>query len=83
MRVEYREGSQWKLAVEVRDATERTLRCRWSTPIQTDALRLFVPAAELPRSTRSDIPDGVVRVCELLLVLQDGREVAPEQSLGQ
>lgn len=82
MRVEYREGSQWKLAVEVRDATERTLRCRWSTPIQTDALRLLVPAADLPKSTRPDIPDGVVRVCELLLVLPDGREVAPEQALG-
>jgi hypothetical protein len=66
----------------VRDATERTLRCQWSTPIQTEALRLFVPAADLPKSNRPDIPDGVVRVCELLLVLPDGREVAPEQALG-
>jgi hypothetical protein len=83
LQVQYREGEQWITAAEVHDATERTLRCKWSTPIQTDALRLFVPAAELPRSTRSDIPDGVVRVCELFLVLPDGREVAPEQAVGQ
>jgi len=82
MRIEYREGSQWRVAAEVNDATERTLRLRWPTPIQTDALRLFVPAADLPKSARSDIPDGVVRVCELMLVLPDGREVAPEQALG-
>ncbi len=80
--VQYREGQQWITAAEVHDATERTLRCKWSTPVQTDALRLFVPAADLPKSTRSDIPDGVVRVCELFLVLPDGREVAPEQALG-
>jgi hypothetical protein len=82
LQVQYREGLQWTTAAEVHDAMEKTLRCRWPTPIQTDALRLFVPAADLPKSNRPDIPDGVVRVCELLFVLPDGREVAPEKALG-
>ena len=82
LRVEYREGSHWRVAAEVQDATEKTLRCRWPSPLQTDALRLFVPAADLPKSTRPEIPDGVVRVCEVLLLLPNGREVAPEQALS-
>jgi hypothetical protein len=33
-----------------------------------------VPAADLPKSEQTDIPDGVVRVCELMLLLPDGTE---------
>ena len=41
--------------------------------VTTDALRIFVPAADLPKSERADV-DGIVRICELLLILPDGRE---------
>ena len=39
-------------------------------------IRIVVPAADLPRSERPEV-DGIVRICELLLVLPDGREVSP------
>jgi hypothetical protein len=41
--------------------------------VTTDGLRIFVPAADLPRSQRADV-DGIVRLCEVLLILPDGRE---------
>ena len=33
----------------------------------------LIPAADLPKSERADL-DGIVRVCELLLILPDGKE---------
>jgi hypothetical protein len=77
LRVEYRENGAWKLAAEACAATGTTIRATWATPFVADAVRVYVPVADLPRSTRADIPDGVVRVCELLLVLDDGRELSP------
>lgn len=82
LRVEYRDGSRWVTASDIRDAAEKTIRCRWPTPIQPEALRLFVPASDLPKSDRVEIPDGVVRVCELMLVLPDGREVTVDAAFG-
>jgi hypothetical protein len=41
--------------------------------VTTDALRVFVPAVDLPKSERADV-DGIVRICELLLILSEGKE---------
>jgi hypothetical protein len=41
--------------------------------VATDALRVFVPAADLPKSDRADV-DGIVRICEFMLILPDGTE---------
>jgi len=82
LRVEYRSESGWITAAEVHAAAEKTIRCRWPAPIQTDALRVFVPAADLPCSARPEIPDGVVRMCELMLVLPDGKEVSADEAFG-
>jgi hypothetical protein len=81
LRVDCRDGRAWKTAGQVRDTSDRTLRIRWPVPVETDAVRIFVPAADLPRSERPEIPDRTVRVCELLLLLPDGREVTVEQAV--
>ena len=59
----------------ISDATERNISCRWEVPQTAAAIRIFVPAAQLPKSERPDIPDGVVRVVELLAQLPDGTEL--------
>ena len=41
--------------------------------VAAEGLRVFVPAADLPRSDRAEV-DGIVRICELLLILPDGQE---------
>ena len=76
LRIDYRDGGSWKTACEIREATAKTIQALWPTVLETDALRVFVPASDLPKSTRADIPDGVVRICELLLLLPDGRELS-------
>jgi hypothetical protein len=81
LRIDCRAGTVWQPAGEVRNGADRTLRSRWPAPVLTDAVRVYVPAADLPKSERPDIPDGVVRVCELLLLLPDGREVNVETAL--
>ena len=43
--------------------------------VTTDGLRVFVLAGDLPRSERADV-DGIVRICELLLILPEGKESA-------
>jgi hypothetical protein len=83
LRIDYREGEAWKTATEVRDATGRSVQTRWATPIETDALRIYVPAADLPRATVPGTPDGVVRVCELMLVLPDGHSVSVPELFGE
>jgi hypothetical protein len=83
LRIDYRSGGGWETAATVDNATEKTIRARWAGTVETSALRIFVPASDLPKSTLADIPDGVVRVCEVLLLLPDGREVSVPDLLGQ
>ena len=45
----------------------------FSQVVAAEGLRVFVPAAALPKSDRADV-DGIVRICELLLILPDGQE---------
>jgi len=74
LRIDLRDASGWKTAAEVVNAASRTIQCRWDTPRTAEAIRVFVPARDLPKSERADIPDGVVRVCELMIILPDGSE---------
>jgi hypothetical protein len=41
--------------------------------VTAEGLRVFVPAADLPKSEPAD-QDGIVRLRELLLILPDGQE---------
>jgi hypothetical protein len=64
---------EWKTAAEIRDAREKDIVASWPEPISVNGIRILVPAADLLRSDRADV-DRIVRICELLLVLPDGRE---------
>lgn len=82
LRVDCRVNGAWHTAAQIHDAAERTIQARWPAVIETDALRLYVPASDLPKSTIPGIPDGVVRVCELVLVLPDGRKTTVPDLFG-
>ena len=73
LKVQVRDGSGWQTIGVLRDATTRTVTVDFPQVVTTDALRVFVPAADLPKSERADV-DGIVRICELLLILPDGKE---------
>jgi hypothetical protein len=75
LRIDLREGLDWKLAAYVTNITTKTIHCRWDTPRAAETIRVYVPARDLPKSEQADIPDGVVRVCELMVLLADGTEV--------
>ena len=64
----------WETTAEIRDAKDKDILAAWHAPLEAGGIRIFVPAADLPRSESAD-RDGIVRICELLLVLPDGREV--------
>jgi hypothetical protein len=76
LQVQARLEGGWKTVGQVRGAHEKDLVVRWPQPVETDAIRVLVPAADLPHSPRADV-DGIVRICELLFLLPDGREAAP------
>ena len=46
---------------------------RWPETVETDALRFFVAGKDLPTD---DPADGVARVCELKVILDNGTVVA-------
>ena len=73
LQVQVREGAGWKTVGELKNASARTVTVDFSQAVTTAGLRVFVPAADLPKSERADV-DGIVRICELLLILPDGRE---------
>jgi hypothetical protein len=74
LQVQVLRDGRWQTAAEVRDTKQKDVLATWPAPIEAAGIRVFVPAADLPRSDRPDV-DGIVRICELLLVLPDGREV--------
>jgi hypothetical protein len=76
LQVQLHQEGVWKTVAEVRDAPQKDILATWPRPLQARGIRIVVPAADLPRSDRPEV-DGVVRICELLLVLPDGREVSP------
>ena len=78
LKVQIREGGSWKTVGELKDATARTARVLFPGVVDADGLRVLVPAADLPKSERADV-DGIVRICELLLILPNDQDspVAP------
>jgi len=73
LKVQVREGAAWKTVGELKDATARTVTVNLPQTVAAAGLRVLVPAADLPKSERADV-DGIVRICELLLILPNGRE---------
>ncbi|HOX55743.1 MAG TPA: glycoside hydrolase family 38 C-terminal domain-containing protein [Candidatus Paceibacterota bacterium] len=80
LQVQVPEGSAWKTVGELKAATGRTVTVNFQGVVTAAGLRVLVPAADLPRSERSDV-DGIVRICELMLVLPDGRESLVEPTM--
>jgi hypothetical protein len=74
LQVQVREGGGWKTVGELKDATTKDATIVFAQPVTTDILRVFVPAADLPKSENADV-DGIVRICELLVLLPGGGEV--------
>jgi hypothetical protein len=66
LQVQVREGGGWKTVGEVKDAAEKNIAINFAQPVSTDALRVFVPSADLPKSDNPQI-DGIVRICEIEL----------------
>jgi hypothetical protein len=75
LQIQVRDGAGWKTVAQLKEATTKTVTLLFSEVVTTDALRVFVPPGELPQSARADV-DGIVRICELLFLLPDGRESA-------
>jgi hypothetical protein len=75
LQVQVLEHGEWRTVALVRDAGQKDILATWPQPIEAAGIRIFVPAADLPRSDNAET-DGIVRICELLLILPDGREVA-------
>ena len=73
LQIQVRKGGKWSTLGTVRNARGNTARVDFPEVVSGEALRVFVPAADLPRSTAPS-EDGIVRLCELLLVLPDGSE---------
>jgi chitodextrinase len=73
LKVQVRAEGGWQTMGELKDATAKTVRIDFTQVVATDALRVLVPAADLPKAERADV-DGIVRICELLLILPDGKE---------
>lgn len=82
LQIQARLDGAWKTVGQAVDAKQKDILVQWPQPIETDAIRVFIPAADLPETSPSDI-NGIVRICELLFVLGDGRTVAPVEVLGQ
>jgi hypothetical protein len=76
LQVQLLQAGVWKTVAEVRDAPQKDIVATWPQPLEAGGIRIVVPAADLPRSDRPEV-DGIVRICELLLVLPDGRELSP------
>jgi hypothetical protein len=75
LKVQVREGADWKTVGELKDASARTVMVDFAQVVAAEGLRVFVPATDLPKSDRTDV-DGIVRICEFLLILPDGQESA-------
>jgi hypothetical protein len=74
LRVEVLQRGKWRTIAQVRDAKQKNILATWHKAVDAAGIRIFVPAADLPQSDRPEV-DGIIRICELLLVLPDGREV--------
>ena len=84
LHIQARLQGRWETVGQASGASQKDLVIKWPQPVETDAIRVFVPAADLPRSPQVGHPglDGIVRICELLFVLPDGRELRALEVFG-
>lgn len=75
LQVDVRTAFGWVTKNTVAGNTQRDLRFLWDKPEAVSGVRLRVVPELLPKSERPDIPDGVVRIVEVLGVLPDGVEL--------
>jgi hypothetical protein len=76
--VQVREAEQWKTMGEVKNAKVGETTVAFPRVVAVHAFRIFVPAAELPKSDRIE-SDGIVRIDRVLLTLADGKELPPSE----
>jgi hypothetical protein len=50
--------------------------------LATNSLRIFVPASDLPRSDNLPL-DGIVRICELLIITPEGKELPLSEAVSR
>jgi hypothetical protein len=74
LQVQVRQAGAWKTIGNIKGATAKDITVPFAQSVTTDALRVFVQAADLPRSERADV-DGIVRICGLRLLAPDGGEL--------
>jgi hypothetical protein len=68
-------GGEWKNDAEIKGAKGgEAVVVRLDAPVTADGLRLIFPAGDLPAHT-DPVQDGIARVCELMLILENGNEV--------
>jgi hypothetical protein len=75
IRVEYRRETAWTTLAEVHDAGPLEARLTWAAPLETDSLRIYFPAQDLPAPGPRGV-EGAVGIAELFLILPDGTELA-------
>ena len=73
LQVQVPDNGAWKTIAEVKDITEKDISVKLPAPVSLSGLRIFVPAAALPKSPDRADTDGIVRICELRLILPDGK----------
>jgi hypothetical protein len=71
--IQVRRGQDWITVASVTGATAKVVRVTWPEVVETDAIRFYVAGRDLPAN---DPAGGVVRVCELKLLLADGTEAS-------
>ncbi|MCP4403048.1 MAG: hypothetical protein GY801_37800 [bacterium] len=72
------DGQEWKTIREVKDASTKTTTSLFDEVVETKGIRIFVPAKDLPSSQKLSV-DGIVRICELILLCPDGSEKRPSE----
>lgn len=83
LQVQIRENGQWRPAGAIKESATQDLTIAFAQPVATDALRVYVPAADLPQSPLRADTDGIVRICELKLLLPDDKEAWIEDVIQQ
>ena len=70
LQIQIRDGKSWKTVGKLKDAATKDVTVSFAQPVTADALRVFVPAADLPKSPNAGV-DGIVRICELRFLMPD------------
>ena len=72
LQVQVYENGAWRTVAQVKDASDKDLVVKFPQPLSVTALRIFVPAADLPKSPQCADTDGIASICELQVILPDG-----------